>query len=126
MSPGRRKKVLLVDDSSTILMVEQLVLAREPYTLITARDGQEAVAKALAERPDAIVMDAMMPRLDGFDAVRELRRREETRSIPVIMITTRGELDNVAAAFESGCNDFVTKPIDPPELLAKLRSLLGE
>ena len=120
------KKILLVDDSRTILMMERMVLAREPYTLLTAGDGLEAVEKAAAEHPDAILMDVVMPRMDGFDAVRELRRREDTRSIPVIMVTTRGEAENVEAAFASGCSDYVTKPIDAAELLAKLRSLLGE
>jgi CheY-like chemotaxis protein len=119
------KKILLVDDSRTILMMERMVLAREPYTLLTAGDGLEAVEKAAAEHPDAILMDVVMPRMDGFDAVRELRRREDTRSIPVIMVTTRGEAENVEAAFESGCSDYVTKPIDAAELLAKLRSVLG-
>jgi CheY-like chemotaxis protein len=123
--PKTQKKVLLVDDSSTILMMERMMLAREPYTLLTAGDGVEAVEKAAAERPDAILMDVVMPRMGGVDAVRELRRREDTRAIPVIMVTTRGEAENVEAAFASGCSDYVTKPIDPAELLAKLRSLLG-
>jgi DNA-binding response OmpR family regulator len=120
------RKILLVDDSRTILMMERMVLARERYELLTAGDGREAVEKAAAEHPDAILMDVVMPHMNGFDAVRELRRREDTRSIPVIMVTTRGEAENVEAAFECGCSDYVTKPIDAAELLAKLRNLLGE
>jgi DNA-binding response OmpR family regulator len=107
-------------------MMEKMILASQPYTLLTAANGEQAVEKAVAERPDLILMDVVMPKMDGFTACRELRHREETRSIPIIMVTTRGEEENVQAGFESGCSDYLTKPINPPELLAKLRDLLGE
>jgi len=119
------KKILLVDDSNTILLMERMILGREPYALVTAGDGREAVAKALAERPDLILMDVVMPQMDGFTACRELRAREETCRIPIIMVTTRGEAGNVEIGFESGCSDYVTKPINGPELLAKIHNLLG-
>jgi DNA-binding response OmpR family regulator len=121
-----RKKILLVDDSATILMMEKMILAKEPYDLVTAKDGQEAVAKALSERPDAILLDVVMPRMTGFQACQAIRAQEGTRDIPIIMVTTRGEAENVESGFEHGCNDYVTKPIDSVELLAKLRSLIGE
>jgi DNA-binding response OmpR family regulator len=119
------KKILLVDDSCTILMMEKMILAKEPYTLITAADGEQAVAAAVTEHPDLILMDVVMPKMDGFAACRELRQRQETRSIPIVMVTTRGEDDNVEIGYQSGCSDYVTKPINAPELLAKLRDLLG-
>ena len=117
----RRKKVLLVDDSATTLMMERLMLSHTSYELLTARDGQEAIERALAERPDLILMDVIMPRKTGFEACRELKQREDTKAIPVILVTTRGEEENVESGFASGCNDYVTKPINAQELLAKVR-----
>jgi DNA-binding response OmpR family regulator len=121
-----RKKILLVDDSSTILMIERMILTKGPYDLITASDGDEAVEKALAERPDLILMDVVMPRMNGFDACRRIREDEAVGDTPIIMVTTRGELENVETGFENGCNDYLTKPINGPELMAKLRNYLAE
>jgi len=122
----RRKKILLVDDSRTSLFMESMILRKGPYDLVTAMDGQEAVSKALDERPDLILMDVVMPRMTGFEACRALREREETQGIPVILVTTRGEQENVEIGFASGCSDYVTKPIDGVELLAKVRNFVGE
>jgi DNA-binding response OmpR family regulator len=121
-----RKKVLLVDDSETVLMVERMALGRGPYDLITARDGVEAVARALAERPDLILLDVMMPRMNGFEVCRELRRHESMRDVPIIFVTTRSEGENVEAGFSYGGTDYVNKPFTGAELLAKLRSHLGQ
>lgn len=121
-----RKKILLVDDSSTVLLMERMILSKSDYDVVTARDGLEGLEKARAERPDLILMDVVMPRMDGFEAVRQLRKEENTRKIPVIMVTTRGELKNVEAGYESGCNEYVTKPINGLELLAKVKSCLGQ
>jgi DNA-binding response OmpR family regulator len=120
----QRKKILCVDDSATILMMERMILSKGPYDLVTASDGEEAVSKALAERPDLILMDIVMPRMNGFDACRRIRQEEAIRSTPVIMVTTRGEVQNMENGFESGCNDYVTKPINATELLTKLRNFL--
>ncbi len=121
-----RKKILLVDDSNTILMIERMILTKGPYDLITATDGEEAVAKALAERPDLILMDVVMPKMNGFDACRRIREDETIGGTPIIMVTTRGEMENVETGFENGCNDYVTKPINGPELMAKLRNYLAD
>ena len=120
-----RKKILLVDDSKTALFMEHMILKKESYDIVTAGDGAEGVAKAIAERPDLILMDMVMPRMTGLEAVRELRRQPSTQSIPVIMVTTRGEMENVESGFASGCNDYLTKPIDPVLLVAKIRDCLG-
>ena len=119
------KRILIVDDSNTVLMMERMILSRS-YDLIVARDGAEAVSKATAEHPDLILMDVVMPRMNGFDALKEIRAGNTTRDIPIIMVTTRGEGHNVEAGFAGGCNDYVTKPINSLELIAKIRSLLGE
>ena len=121
-----RKKILMVDDAATILMMEKMFLSKEPYDLITAKDGQEAVEKAESERPDLILMDIVMPNMDGFEAVQKIRENEATKLIPIIMVTTRGEEVNMEKGYKNGCNDYVTKPINGPELLTKIRNLLEE
>ena len=120
-----QKKILLVDDSSTILMMESMMLHEGTYDLVTAKDGEECVEKALAERPDLILLDVVMPKIDGFETCRRLRAEEATRGTPVIMVTTRGESQNMEKAFEAGCSDYVTKPINKVELLNKVRSYLS-
>jgi CheY-like chemotaxis protein len=120
-----RKRILLVDDSSTALMLERAILAQRDVDLSIARDGAEAVAKAVAEVPDLILMDVVMPKMDGFEACRRIREEPRTSAIPIIMVTTRGEPDHVEEGFASGCNDYVTKPIHQRELLEKLGALLG-
>lgn len=120
-----KKKLLLVDDSSTILMMEKMILGSGSYELITASDGSEGVEKARSERPDLILLDIVMPKLDGFETCRLLRADPATRSIPIIMVTTRGEEQNVERGYEAGCNDYVTKPLDKSELVTKVRDQLA-
>jgi CheY-like chemotaxis protein len=121
----RRKKIMLVDDSSTALLMEKAILGRRDFEMVTARDGEEAVALSLAEHPDLILMDVTMPKMNGFEACRRIRSDPATREIPIIMVTTRAEMDNVEAGYASGCSDYVTKPINGLELLSKLEDLLG-
>jgi DNA-binding response OmpR family regulator len=116
-----KKKILVVDDSKTAMFMVTTILRKGPYTVITADDGQRAVEVALTERPDLILMDVIMPRMTGFEACRELRAREETKLTPIILVTTRGEAVNIETGFDSGCTDYVTKPINGQELLAKVR-----
>ena len=121
-----KKKILLVDDSATILMMERMILTKFPYDIVTAADGEQAITRAVAEQPDLILMDVVMPKMNGFDACRRLREIESLRATPIIMVTTRGEQTNVESGYESGCNDYVTKPINSVELLAKIRNYLEE
>lgn len=118
------KRVLLVDDSATALMMERMILDRGKYEVVTARNGAEAVEKARELLPDLIVMDVMMPEMTGIEACRRIRADAETEAIPIILVTTRGEPEHVEAGFESGCNEYVTKPVDSVELLSKVESLL--
>ena len=120
-----RKKILVVDDSKTALFMVLTILRKERYELVTAGDGAQALQVAGAERPDLILMDVVMPNKTGFEACRELKQREDTKAIPVILVTTRGEGENVETGFESGCNDYVTKPINAQELLTKVRDHIG-
>ncbi|MGN6183527.1 MAG: response regulator [Thermoanaerobaculia bacterium] len=120
-----KRKVLLVDDSTTVLMMEKMILAKGPFDVVTARDGVEAVAKAQTEKPDVILLDVMMPNLDGLSACAAIRNDPATAHIPIIMVTTRGEEQNIETAFRNGCTDYVTKPINGLELLTKLQNILG-
>jgi CheY-like chemotaxis protein len=120
------KKVLLVDDSTVMLMMERALLEKEPYTLVSAMSGQEAVTVALAEQPDLILMDVVMPGMDGFEACRRLRSEGPTRKTPIILVTTRGSHAHIERGYESGCTDYVIKPFDAAVLRAKIASLVGQ
>lgn len=120
----QRKRVLLVDDSITSTMLGQMVLRRESYDVATARNGLEGMQKAADDQPDLILLDISMPVMNGLEMLRELRQREETRAIPVIMVSSSGEMDDMEEAYTVGCNDYLTKPIDPEELLSKVASWL--
>jgi CheY-like chemotaxis protein len=122
----KRRKVLLVDDSTTALLMEQMILKnRGDFELISARDGVEAVDKATAEMPDLIVMDIVMPRMGGIEAMKQIRLNEATRDIPIIIVTTRGEPETIEDGYASGCNEYVTKPINGIELLTKIEDLIA-
>ncbi len=120
-----KKKILLVDDSDTILTMERMILNKGPYVTVTASNGEEAIRKSQSEKPDLILMDVVMPKMDGFEACRRIRRESATSKIPIIMVTTRGEEQNVEIGYKAGCTDYVTKPIDSTQLLIMLRSYLG-
>jgi CheY-like chemotaxis protein len=121
-----RKKILLVDDSETVLMMERMILGKATYDLVVAGDGLEAVEKARTEKPDLILMDLVMPHLDGFGATKAIRDDPSTRDIPIVMVTTKSEAARVEEAMTLGCRDYTTKPIHGPDLLAKIRALIGE
>jgi CheY-like chemotaxis protein len=119
-------KILIVDDSDTALLMEEMLLKQfTKFAVILAHNGQEAVQKALAEHPSLILMDVVMPKMDGFAACREMRRHEKLREVPIILVTSRGEPQNVERGFESGCNDYLTKPIQTQELLEMVNGYLS-
>ena len=120
------KKILVVEDAMTMRMVETMTLRGAGYEVVTASNGEEGVAAAEKELPDLILMDIIMPVMSGLDAVKKIREVESTSGIPIIMLTTRSEEENVEQAFTNGCNDFITKPFESRELLEKVQSQLGE
>jgi CheY-like chemotaxis protein len=122
----RRKKVLLVDDSATVLLLHQMMLLERGYEAVTARDGLEALARAEEARPDLVFLDIIMPHLDGIETCRVLREREPTRHTPIVLCTSRVEPKSVQAGFESGCSDYLAKPFDSDELTALLRRYLEQ
>lgn len=118
-------KVLVVDDSELQLQFEQALLAEENVEFIVAHNGLEAVDSALQHQPDLILMDIVMPLMDGIAAARMLRQDDRTSGIPIIMVTSQREADYMENAFLGGCNDYVIKPVRKAELLAKIQSLTG-
>lgn len=120
-----RKKILLVDDSNTVLMMQQSILDGCPYDLLVAKNGEEGVAQAQRERPDLILMDVNMPRLDGVGARARLLGDEATRGIPVVFVTTKLELPGLEKKL-GGAFDHVLKPFDADSLRAKVKQYLGE
>jgi DNA-binding response OmpR family regulator len=119
------KKILLVDDSSTMLLMEQMLLGSGDYQLITARDVESALRAARAHSPDLILLDAVLPQ-NGLDICRRLRAEDRNRTTPIILVTTRGEAARAEGGSRGGVDDTVYKPIDNAELLAKVRNLLGD
>ncbi len=118
-----KRKILVVDDSKVASMTTNMILASK-YECITAENGAIAVEMAIAAKPDLILMDVVMPLMGGLAACRQIRMKAETNGIPIIMVTTRGEAISVEAGYESGCDDYVTKPIDGVELLTKIENLM--
>jgi CheY-like chemotaxis protein len=119
------KKILLVDDSSTSRMTARMLLAGESYVLTSACDGKEGVEKAIAELPNLILMDIEMPRMNGIEACRLLKQNEATKNIPIVLLTMRGEEPFVRQAYASGCNDFLTKPVNEQKLAMVIKKYLG-
>ena len=121
------KKVLLVDDSATMLMMEEMILKqRTNYECVTAKDGLDAISRAVVEVPDLVLMDVVMPRMNGFEACKRMRMETSLSGIPIILVTSRGEEEYVEAGFQRGCNDYITKPINGPELVTLLEGYLGQ
>lgn len=120
-----KKKILVVDDSVTARLLQATLLARLSFDVVTANDGLDALAKVEAARPDAILLDMMMPGLDGVATCLRLRQLACTEATPILLVTTCGDAATMEAAFAAGVTDFVTKPIVAAELLSKLRAHLG-
>ncbi len=119
-----KKKILLVDDSETIILYEKLMLGNT-YEFVTAKNGRLGHEAAKKELPDLILLDIMMPEMDGMECLKTLRGQPETKDTPVIMVTTKGDHDRVKTCFEYGCTDFVTKPVDKMELVSKVKKILN-
>lgn len=119
-----REKILIVDeeiDASTALKV---ALEAEGYNVIEALDGYEGIRKAKSETPDVILLDIMMPGMDGFEVCRRLKADPASSHIPVIMLTAKGEIDDKVEGLELGADDYVTKPFNLKELKARIRMVL--
>lgn len=119
------RKILVCDDEPSILNILDFSLSAEGYRVIQAADGEEAFALAVAEIPDLVILDVMMPQRNGFEVCRALKQRQETADIPVILLTARGRKEDREFGREAGADGYVTKPFSPQRLLDKVNSLLG-
>jgi CheY-like chemotaxis protein len=120
------KKVLLVDDSATSRVMHRIIVAKHTnYTVVCAQDGDQALKLASSEKPDLILMDIMMPGMDGLEVCRRLREQQETSSVPIVILTFRMGEESRQKGFASGCTAYLTKPVEEKELLTTLQRYLG-
>lgn len=119
------EKILIVDDDVDTLRLVGLMLERQGYQVVAATNGAQGLAKAFEERPDLILLDVMMPDMDGYEVTRRLRKNPATTSIPILMFTAKTRMDDKVMGFESGADDYLTKPTHPTELQAHVRDLLA-
>ena len=116
--------VLVVDDDPVIQKLLQVNFEMEGYSVITAGDGEEGLAKAQAEHPDAVVLDVMMPKMDGLEVARRLKGDPDTQSIPIILLSAKAQQADIQAGTATGAEDYLTKPFDPLELLQRVGTLI--
>ena len=117
-------KILLVDDEPDILEIVGYNLSSEGYKIITATNGSEGVKKAKKEKPQLIILDVMMPEMDGIEACEHIRKVPELNDVLITFLTARGEDYSQVAGFDAGADDYITKPIKPKVLLSKVKALL--
>ncbi|HML20198.1 MAG TPA: response regulator [Aggregatilinea sp.] len=119
------ERILIVDDDVDSLKLIGLMLQRQGYEVLVASTGQQALAKAKNDRPDLIILDIMMPDMDGYEVCRRLRHDPTTQPIPIIMFTARAMVDDKVAGFEAGADDYLTKPTHPAELASRIKAILA-
>jgi len=119
------EKILIIDDDLDTLRLVGLMLQKQGYHISAASNGTQGLAKAFEERPDLILLDVMMPDMDGYEVTRRLRKNPATDSIPILMFTAKTQLDDKVTGFEVGADDYLTKPTHPTELQAHVKALLA-
>lgn len=118
-------RILVAEDSPTVRRLVCTRLLADGYEVIEAHDGAQAFEMAISERPDALVLDKVMPKLDGFEVVRMLREREETRTVPIVMLTEHSNEEDVLSGLTLGVDEYMPKPFSPRELSLRLDRLLA-
>ncbi len=118
------EKVLIVEDEADILELIRYNLAKEGFNTSEALNGEKALRLAAQERPDLILLDIMLPEISGLEVCKRLKSSPDTRSIPIVMVTARGEEADIVAGLELGADDYVTKPFSPKVLLARVKTVL--
>ena len=118
-------KILVAEDSRTVRRLVCTRLVADGYDVIEAEDGEQALALALSERPAALVLDKVMPKLDGFEVVRQLRGRDETEAVPIVMLTEHTAEEDVLDGLSLGVDEYMPKPFSPRELSLRLGRILA-
>ncbi|SDG18291.1 two-component system, OmpR family, phosphate regulon response regulator PhoB [Limimonas halophila] len=116
--------ILIVEDETALVTLLRYNLEREDFRVIAAQDGDEALQLTVEERPDLVLLDWMLPLTSGLEVCRRMRRQPETRDIPIVMLTARGEEADKVRGLDSGADDYITKPFSPVELIARIRAVL--
>ncbi len=120
----KKEKILIIDDEKDIIKLISYNLEKEGYRIISALDGERGLEIIFKEKPDLIILDLMLPGLDGLELCKILKRNEETSSIPIIMLTAKGEEADIVVGLELGADDYITKPFSPRVLLARVKAVL--
>ena len=120
-----KSRILLVDDEPDIIETISFMLQSRNYLVSVASGGQEGINKAKTEHPDLLLLDIMMPDVNGYDVCMKLKSDEDTKDIPIIMLTAKGESEAVLKSHSIGADDYVVKPFSLPTLLSKLKKFLG-
>jgi two-component system alkaline phosphatase synthesis response regulator PhoP len=118
------QKVLVVDDEEDILELLKFNLSREGYQVTCATSGEQALRLVRSEKPDLVVLDLMLPGIDGLEVTRRLKNDPDTKNLPIIMLTAKGEEADIVTGLELGADDYITKPFSPRILLARVRAVL--
>ncbi|NLE44297.1 MAG: response regulator, partial [Chloroflexi bacterium] len=118
------RRILVVDDNVESVKLIGLMLESRGYEIVAAVSGAQALSKALSDEPDLIILDVMMPDMDGYEVCRRLRADPNTASLPVIMLTARTQISDKVAGFQAGVDDYLTKPIHPEELASRVAAVL--
>lgn len=119
------EKILIVDDDLETLRLLGMMLQRKGYEIIAANSGETAISMVKKELPDLIVLDVMMPVIDGYQVAREIRNDPVTAQIPILMFTSKSQIDDKVTGYDAGADDYLTKPVHPAELTAHVKSLLS-
>ncbi len=119
-----RETILIVDDEEDIIELIKYNLKTEGYIILSAGTGEQAIKTAKQSLPDLIVLDLMLPGIDGLEVTRHLKKNDSTADIPIVMVTAKGEESDVVTGLELGANDYISKPFSPRELVARIRAIL--
>ena len=120
------KKILVVEDDPASSRLISYTLERAGYQVLTAPNGLEGLGKAQEEEPDLVILDVMLPGLDGFQVCRRLRAESRTRHLPILMLSAKAQEIDKATGLKVGADDYLTKPADPSELVARVQNLLAQ
>ena len=120
------KKIVLAEDEPQIARLIEFKLKKEGYQVTWKENGKEALEAIKAEEPDLVILDVMMPVMDGYEVLRRLKEDENLKSIPVIMLTARAQEKDVVKGIDMGAEDYITKPFHPAELLARVKRILAK